>query len=152
MRTYRSLPSVVLVAACVAGSAGCKGDAPQGPPVPASSDPDGRDLVPGAIVAAFEKGAAVKREAVRLYKVVDSIYFPPPMSDELVLIAYEETSPDFQTAAARFASGKLTIAAPQVRVQRHMFRMRDYRVLTNLPVTDADRSAKAASEVPTARP
>jgi hypothetical protein len=30
-----------------------------------------------------------------------------------------------------------------VRVQRHMFRTRDYRVLTNEPVTDADKKLKA---------
>ncbi|MBM4360274.1 MAG: hypothetical protein FJ096_19380 [Deltaproteobacteria bacterium] len=147
MRRYRTLAArVVLVVA--AGLAGCKANVEEGPPLPASSDPEGKDLVVGAIVAAWEKGAAVKQESIRLYKIVDVVYFPPPMSDELVMLAYTETSTDFRSAAATHASGKLTIKAAQVRVQRHLFRTRDYRVLANVPVTDADRTAKPADARP----
>jgi hypothetical protein len=107
-----------------------------GPPVPASSDPTGKDLVVGAVVAAVEKGGGV-----RLYKVTEVIYFPPPMTDELVMIAYNEKGNDFRHAAALWRKGGLTVALNKVRVQRHMFRTRDYRVLTSEPVTAADLSA-----------
>jgi len=149
MRAYRTL--IALGFAYALGVLGCKGSEPEGPPVPASSDPSGMDLVPGAIVAAQEKGAAVQKEDIRLYKVLESTYFPPPMSDELLMIAYQETTPDFRSAAALYASGKFTVAMPQVRVQRHFFRTRDYRVLANVPVTDADRNAKAPDEKPPVR-
>lgn len=136
MRCFRTLAALGLVA--TVATSGCRSSsATEGPPVPASSDPEGKDLVPGAIVAAVEKTGGV-----RLYKVVDSLYFPPPMTDELVMIGYAEKSDDFARASALWASGKLTVALGQVRVQRHMFRTRDYRVLANVPVTDADRSAK----------
>jgi hypothetical protein len=151
MRAYRTLVALGFVTSCAVGAVGCKSSEPEGPPVPASSDPEGKDLVPGAIVAAQEKGNAVKNEDIRLYKVIESTYFPPPMSDELVMIAYQETTRDFRSAAALYASGKLTIAMPQVRVQRHLFRTRDYRVLANVPVTDADRNAKAPDEKPPVR-
>jgi hypothetical protein len=134
MRLFRIAALIALCAALLA----CKTDANKTLPVPASSDPDGKDLVAGAIVAAFEKNAGV-----RLYKVIAVQYFPPPMTDELVMIAYNEKGNDFQEAAALWHKGRLTVALPEVRVYRHMFRTRDYRVLTSEPVTDADRSAKA---------
>ncbi len=137
-RALRLLLGGVLMA-----TLGCHSSAADGPPVPASSDPEGRDLVPGAIVAATEKGGAVKKEGVRLYKIVDSLFFPPPMSDELVMIAYKETSEDFRSASALWSKGPLTVGLPQVRVARQQFRTRDYRVLANEPVTDADKTAKA---------
>ena len=142
MRCIR-LPFLVLAAALATAVTGCKSEVGEGPPVPASSDHEGKDLVAGAIVAAVEKGGAVQNEGVRLYKVVDAVYFPPPMSDELVMIAFKETGLDFRAAATLWARGKLTVGLPQVRVQRHIFRTRDYRVLANEPVTEADKSAKA---------
>ncbi len=128
---------VVAVALCGAFVAGCKSDPKKSLSVPASSDPEGKDLDKGAIVAAFEKGGGV-----RIYKIVDIAFFPPPMSDELVMIAYNEKRNDFTEAAGLGQRGKLTVALSQVRVQRHLFRTRDYRIITVEPVTDADRSAK----------
>jgi hypothetical protein len=142
MRRFRT-PAALLALALATACIGCNSEAKDGPPIPASSDPAGKDLLPGAIVAAEEKGAAVKQEGIRLYKVIDTVFFPPPMSDELVMIAYKETSPDFRSASALWAHGKLTVGLPQVRVQRHLFRVRDYRVLANEPVTEADKAAKA---------
>ncbi len=117
---------------------GCKSDGKgSGPPVPASSDPEGKDIVVGAIVAASEDAGGV-----RLYKVKEVLYFPPPMTDELVMISFQEKGNDFQHASDLWRRRKLTVSIPSVRVQRHMFITRDYRVLTHEPVTEADKQLK----------
>jgi hypothetical protein len=132
------------LALCALVSGGCKRADPEKTlPVPASSDPDGKDLVEGAIVAAVEKSGGV-----RLYKITEVVYFPPPMSEELVMLAYHEKGNDFTEAARIWQKGGLTIAGAQVRVYRNMFRSRDYRVLTHQPVTDADKSAKPVEHWP----
>ncbi len=131
---------VLLVALSLATVFGCKSSQPEALPVPASSEPEGRDLVEGAVVAAFETVGTPKK--VRLYKVIEVKYFPPPMSDAILMVAYNETGADFQEAARLYQQGGLTVALAHVDVQRHLFRRRDYRVLANVPVTSADRSAQ----------
>jgi hypothetical protein len=106
--------------------------------VPASSHPEGKDIVEGAIVAAYEKNGGV-----RLYKVKEVRYFPPPMSDELVMLAFNETANDFKHASALWRRRKFTIAVANARVQRHMFITREYRVLTTEPVSDLDKELKS---------
>lgn len=127
-----------MAGALAVAAAGCRSKEHAGPPVPASADPEGRDLVAGAIVAADERGTGY-----RLYKVVDVLFFPPPMSDEIVLVAYEAKGTTLQEASSLYARGNLRVALPTVRVQRHLFRTRDYRVLANEPVTDTERAGKA---------
>lgn len=125
---------------CAITALGCRTDGKgSGPPIPASSDPEGKDLVEGAIVAAHEKSGGV-----RLYKVKEVKYFPPPMSDELVLIAFNEKGNDFKHAADLWRRRRLTVAVANARVQRHMFITRDYRVLTQEPVTEIDKTLKEA--------
>jgi hypothetical protein len=145
MRAHRArAPATLLfVGALVGGTlvGGCKSD--PGPPVPASADPEGKDLVVGAVVAAFEKDGGV-----RLYKVKEINYFPPPLSDELVMLAFNEKGGDFPHAAKLFEQRNLTVAVPNVRVYRHLFRERDYRVLAVEPVSDADRALKAKEKLP----
>jgi hypothetical protein len=120
--------------------AGCRTDGKgTGPPVPASSDPEGKDIVEGAIVAAHEKSGGV-----RLYKVKEVKYFPPPMSDELVMVAFNEKANDFKHASDLWRRRKFTVAVANARVQRHMFIQRDYRVLTKEPVTEIDKKLKEA--------
>lgn len=131
---------VFLVAMSLAPALGCKSSQPEALPVPASSEPEGRDLVAGAIVAAFETVGTPPK--VRLYKVIEVKYFPPPMSDAIIMVAYNETGADFQEAARLYQQGGLTVAIANVDVQRHLFRRRDYRVLANAPVTSADLSAQ----------
>ncbi len=119
---------------------GCRTDgAGTGPPVPASSDPQGKDIVAGAIIAAHEKTGGV-----RLYKVKEVKYFPPPMSDELVMLAFSEKANDFKHAADLWRRRKFTVAVANARVQRHMFITRDYRVIAKEPVTDIDKVLKEA--------
>ncbi len=127
---------IVLMGAIVMG---CKSDGKNsGPPIPASSDPKGKDLVEGAIVLATEKSGGV-----RIYKVKKLKYFPDPMGSELIMLAYNEKGNDFRHASDIWRKGKLTVAVARVAVPRHRFvSRRDYRVIAREPVTDADRNAK----------
>ncbi len=142
MRLFVRQAAALALVALVVG--GCKRAEPEKTlPVPASSDPDGKDLVEGAIVAAVEKTGGV-----RLYKVLGVQYFPPPMSDEIWMLAYHEKGNDFAEAARIWQKGGLTVASNNVRPYRNMFRMRDYRVLANEPVSDADKNAKVVEHWP----
>jgi hypothetical protein len=130
-----TIASALFLGTLASGCGGCRTDGKgTGPPVPASSDPEGKDLVEGAIVAAEEKTGGV-----RLYKIKEVKYFPPPMSDELVMLAFNEKANDFKHAADLWRRRKFTIAVANARVQRHMFITRDYRVIDREPVTELDR-------------
>ena len=111
-----------------------------GPPPAASSDPEGKDLVEGAVVAAVEKTGGV-----RILKVVEVVYFPPPVGDELVMTAYDEMARDFQHAsdlwATRRPSKQMTVALTKVRVHRQNFARRDYRIIANEAVTEEEKLA-----------
>jgi hypothetical protein len=115
-----------------------------GPPVPASSDPEGKDLKEGAIVVALETTS----KGYRIYKVKEVKFFPPPMSDELVMIAFSETGNDFKHASDLWRQRDLTVAVASVRVQRHLFIKRDYRVLEYEPVTDVDKKLTPEQKFP----
>lgn len=140
MRASRA--TIVLLLAGLA-SVGCKSEEHSAPPVPASSDPEGKDLVEGAVVAAFEKGGGV-----RLYKIKEKQWFPPPLSEELVMIAFREKGRDFAHAAGIFEQRDLTVALPNVRVYRHEFIKRNYRVLTVEPISEAERALKVDDQLP----
>jgi hypothetical protein len=137
---------IVAIAMCVLLTSGaCRSDGKgTGPPVPASADPDGNDLKIGAIVVAFEEPS----KSYRLYKIKEVNFFPPPMSDELVMLAFAETGNDFQHASDLWRKRDLTVALANVRVQRHMFLKRDYRVLEYEAVSDADKALEAKQKVP----
>ena len=84
MRPYEALALAALaVAACNSA-----------PPVPTSSDPDGKDLVEGAVVAATESAGGV-----RLYKIVHVDDLPEPLGYEYHLIAYDPKAGSFEEAA-----------------------------------------------------
>jgi hypothetical protein len=137
---------IVAIAMCVLLTSGaCRSDGKgTGPPVPASADPDGNDLKIGAIVVAFEEPS----KSYRLYKIKEVNFFPPPMSDELVMLAFAETGNDFQHASDLWRKRDLTVAVANVRVQRHMFLKRDYRVLEYEAVSDGDKALEAKQKVP----
>jgi len=139
----RSAIALLFVAVTTAACSGCESKSKAAPPVPASSDPTGADLVVGAIVAADEKSGGV-----RLYKVKETNWFPDPVGDELVMIAFREKGQDFKHAADLWHQRKLIVELPNVRVQRHMFRKRDYRVIAFEPVTDADKALKIEDPIP----
>jgi hypothetical protein len=132
---------LAVVAGAMLALTGCKGCDRKGrdvPPVPASSDPAGQDLVPGAIVAAVEKSGGI-----RLYKVLELNWFPDPIGDELVMIAYEQKADTFEQARELWIKHELVVALPKVRVARHMFMRRDHRVIASEPVAPEDKSAKS---------
>jgi hypothetical protein len=119
-------------------------DVAPAPMVPASSDPEGKDLVEGAIVVATEKEGGV-----RIYKIKQVNYFPPPVGDELIMIAFTEQGNDFVHAAKLWRQRKLTVVLPNVRVQRHMFkRNRDYRVIDKEPVTEQEKKLVKGDALP----
>jgi len=118
------------------------------PPVPASADPEGKDLVVGAIVL-----ATAKEGGVRIYKIKEVNYFPPPVGDELVMIAFAELGNDFEHAAKLWKQRKLSVVVANVRVQQHMFhRNRDYRVIATEPVTEQDKQLKIGDALPPIKP
>jgi hypothetical protein len=123
---------------------GCPSSSDAGPPVPASSHPEGQDLVPGAIVVAAEKGGGV-----RIFKVKEVAYFPPPVGDELVMLAFREKGNDFAHAAKLYRQRRLTVVLPNVRVPLATFnRERDYRVLATEKVTEAEKKLKIDDKFP----
>ncbi len=123
MRPYEALALAALaVAACNSA-----------PPVPTSSDPDGKDLVEGAVVAATESAGGV-----RLYKIVHVDDLPEPLGYEYHLIAYDPKAGSFEEAARLWASPSRTIAIPHIEVRKMHFMPRDHRVLKVEPVSDAE--------------
>ncbi len=107
------------------------------PDVPASADPQGRELVKGAIIVATEKSGGV-----RTYKLTGIQHFPAPMGDELIMIAYQQKGATFKDAAELWAEGQLTIAISKVRVYKNVFMTRDYRVIAQEPVAAWELEAK----------
>jgi hypothetical protein len=107
-------------------------DAP--PPVPASSDPLGKDLVEGAVVAAAES-----RGGIRLYKIVHVDDYPPPIGWQIYMVAYDPKAQTFEEAAALWKKKEgLKVALDYVEVQIQSFLPRDHRVLAVEPVTQAE--------------
>jgi hypothetical protein len=128
------LPRLLLLAALaapVAGAASCESNAP----VPASSDPQGKDLVKGAVVAAVESSGGV-----RLYKIIHVDDYPDPIGYHLHMIAYDPKPATFQEAANvwKYKRGTLNVALDWMNVAQAAFIKRDHRVLVVEPVTDAE--------------
>jgi hypothetical protein len=117
-------------ALCLALTAvtGCKRDAP----VPSASDPEGKDLVEGAVVAAVESSGGV-----RLYKIVHTDDYPEPAGSEYHMIAYDPKVASFQDAANlwKFHRDEAKVALDHVFVRWVSFGKRDHRVLVVEPVT-----------------
>jgi hypothetical protein len=103
------------------------------PAVPAASDPEGKDLVKGAIVAAVEKDGKY-----RLYKIIHVDDYPMPIGYEYRMIAYDPVVKTYQEAAALHKRGKKTVALDHILVRKVHFMPRDHRVLAVEPVTDEE--------------
>jgi hypothetical protein len=132
----RTLLWIAMAALGLAGCESCRSKTEDTPPPLASTDPAGKDLVVGTVVAATEQ-----RGGVRLYKIIEVNWFPPPIGDELVMIAYAEKAADFEQARTLWHGRQLTVAFPKVRVARQMFLKRDRRIITTEPVVDAEKDA-----------
>jgi hypothetical protein len=105
-------------------------------PVPASSDPEGKDLVEGAVVAAAESSGGI-----RLYKIVHVDDYPEPAGPEYHMIAYDPKGVTFQDAANlwKFKRGDVKVALDHIYVRFANFGKRDHRVLAVEPVTDEEK-------------
>lgn len=105
------------------------------PPVPAASDPTGKDLVVGAVVAAAERSGGI-----RLYKIIEVEDLPPPFGRELHMIAYDPKVATFEEAAALRRKGGMKVAMDHMTVRVVNFLPRDHRVIANEPVSDEERA------------
>jgi hypothetical protein len=131
--TKSLLPAVIALAALASACGKGGGDAP---PVPASSDPQGNDLVAGAVIAAAEPSGGY-----RLNKLISVEAYPPPLSPELHLIAYNPKGATYEEAARIWRKKEsLTIALDHVEVRKIDFMTRDHRVLLVEPVTEEERA------------
>ena len=130
----KSLLAAVIALAALASACGKGGDA--APPVPASSDPEGNDLVVGAVIAAAEPSGGY-----RLNKLIAVEPYPPPLSPELHLIAYNPKGSTYEEAARiRRKKASVSIVLDHVEVRKIDFIKRDHRVLLVEPVTDAEKA------------
>jgi hypothetical protein len=121
-------PYAAVLAATLA-FVGCK----SAPTVPASSDPDGKDLVEGAVVAATEANGGV-----RLYKIVHVDDYPEPIGYEYHMIAYDPKAASYEEAAKLWTSPEKQIALAHIEVRKIHFMPRDHRVLKVEPVSQAE--------------
>ena len=105
-------------------------------PIPTSSDPEGKDLVEGAVVAAAESSGGV-----RLYKIVHVDDYPKPAGPEYHMIAYDPKVPTFQEAARLWKQrrGEVTVVLDHMFVRMVGFIKRDHRVLFIEAVTEEER-------------
>lgn len=108
-------------------SFGC-GNKPIPPP-----DPEGKDIVPGAIVAAEELG-----NGIRLYKVQHVDDYPKPMGPEYHMIAYEPKAKTFEEAREMWQDHKVKVVLDHIFVRGVNFLPRDHRVLMVEPVTEEE--------------
>lgn len=138
MRTPPLFATLLALGLAFGSSIGCQRDEPTGPPVPASSDPQGNDLVPGAIVVAEEHGGGY-----RVLKIVHLDDYPLPLGHELHFIAYEPVVKTFEEGAKAWGEAKtkgpLAIAKDHVFARKVDFLKRAYRVVGQEPVTPENR-------------
>ncbi|MGK4006708.1 hypothetical protein WMF31_29070 [Sorangium sp. So ce1036] len=128
--------SIALAVAVCAGTLSLAPACDRGaPPVPTASDPNGNDLVVGAVVAAAEKSGGI-----RLYKIVEVEDLPPPFGRDLHMIAYDPKVATFQEAAELRRKGGMSIAMDHMAVRLVNFLPRDHRVIASEPVTDEERA------------
>jgi hypothetical protein len=108
------------------------------PPVPASHDPKGEDLVQGAVVAAIENSGGI-----RLNKIVHVDDFPLPLDYEFHMIAYDPKAQTWEEASRLWKDKdtKLSVIVPHFIVRKVDFMTRDYRVLYKEKVTPEEKAA-----------
>ncbi|WP_437679394.1 hypothetical protein [Sorangium sp. So ce131] len=128
--------SIALAAALCAGALTLAPACDRGaPPVPETSDPTGKDLVVGAVVAAAEKSGGI-----RIYKVVEVEDLPEPFGRDLHMIAYEPKAQTFQEAAELRRKGGMKVLHDHMRVRLVSFLPRDHRVISHEAISDEERA------------
>lgn len=138
--------SMMLAASLLAAGCG-KGEDPA-VHVPATSDPAGKDLVAGAVVAAVESTGGV-----RLLKIIHVDDYPEPIGYELHFIGYDPKGKTFEEAAKIWQRRNLSVVNNHFEVRLFEFMKRDHRVIAVEPVTDAEREPylKAKNIQPTVK-
>jgi hypothetical protein len=138
MRTPHRLTVLALAvftaAATPACSQGCSSAEEAAPHIPASSDPAGKDLVEGAVVAAREGTGGI-----RLYKITHVDEMPEPLGHEYHMIAYDPKSDSFEQAAKTWKKHETKVIFEHLVVRDIHFIPRDHRVVFVEPLTDAER-------------
>lgn len=141
MNLLRPLAALALCPALLAPFAlGCGKSSGDAPAIPASSDPEGKDMVEGAIVAAQESSGGY-----RLYKVTHVDDYPDPIGYEFDMIAYEPKGTSLEDAARLWKQGAVKVALEHLQVRLVHFGPRDHRVIAFEKVTDAERKRVEAS-------
>jgi hypothetical protein len=139
----QSLPRIPLLSlallACACGKG--EGSASDIPPIPASHDPKGLDLVQGAVIAATETSGGI-----RLNKIVYVDDFPLPLDYEFHMIAYDPKAQTWEEAARMWKNKEVKVIIPHFSVRRTDFLVRDYRVLYNEKVTPEEKAPYEASK------
>jgi hypothetical protein len=130
----RVRPSALLLSlvALLGPASGCGDDLP---PIPASHDPKGEDLVVGAVVAATETSGGI-----RLNKIIFVDDYPPPLDYEFHMIAYEPKAQTWEEAQRMWKNKQVEIIVKHFTVRRIDFMVRDYRVLFKEPVTPQEKA------------
>lgn len=126
-----ALAALALTAIPACGKGGAAAD--DTPRVPASSDPAGKDIVEGAVIAAQESGGGV-----RLYKVTHVDDYPDPIGYEYHMIAYDPKCESFEVAAKTWKNHGATPMFDHLVVREVSFLPRDHRVLFVEPLTPAE--------------
>ena len=132
--------AVFTAAAAPACGQGCSSSEEAAPRIPASSDPAGKDLVEGAVVAAREGTGGI-----RLYKVTHVDEMPEPLGYEYHMIAYDPKSDTFEQAAQTWKKRETKVIFEHLVVRDIHFLPRDHRVVFVEPLTDAERTTYTKS-------
>jgi hypothetical protein len=129
MPTSMTFRWILALAFALSPVLGCRNNDAPIPP----SDPDGKDLVKGAIVAAVEVDGKY-----RLNKIIQVDDLPKPLGYEYHMIAYDPVVSTYEEAAALQKRGGKTVALKHILVRHMHFMKRDHRVVAIEPVTDEE--------------
>jgi hypothetical protein len=119
---------------------GCKGGDDL-PPIPASHDPKGDDLVEGAVVAATETSGGI-----RLNKILHVDDFPLPLDYEFHMVAYDPKGATWEEAQRLWKNKQVKPIVKHFIVRKAAFMERDYRVLFKEKPTPEELAPYEASK------
>ncbi len=131
----RSLAFSLLTALASLALPSCDGT----PTIPASSDPTGKDLVEGAVVAMVSDADGTP--GYRIYKVLHVDDYPQPVGTNLHLEVFDPKMPGYPELARARKRGQLSVLLPHFEIRLVDFIGRDHRVLDVEPLTKAETAA-----------
>jgi hypothetical protein len=145
MRAMSTPTRLVVLALAVLGASSLpacsKGSTEEAAPhIPASSDPKGKDIVEGAVIAAEESMGGI-----RLYKVTHVDDYPDPIGYEYHMIAYDPKCDTYEHCAVSWRKHEATVNYEHLVVREVAFLPRDHRVLFVEPLTEPERATYTKS-------